>query len=244
MGLLNKLFGKTSTSSTKAAAPPPRDSLSECDNVGTRYETEEKVNSFWTPYILGRPKFPFIFYDMREKTDAMSAMLSLQPFKIASDSGKLISTEVLQFGVYPHVVNGKTVSWGFFLAGDRITLTLYDAAIASCKKYNGTDPRVSDPPKGTAAASGSSSKPVLASVTFDWEEKVDMLKQMKARGIEIAGAGALPAQVATKRHHKAPNKDTALAFLKANSVDRPYYYLIVHTPEGVFGRDKDGIFEQ
>ena len=35
-----------------------------------------------------------------------------------------------------------------------------------------------------------------------------------------------------------------MAFLRENSVDKPHYYLVVHTPEGVFGRDKDGIYEQ
>jgi hypothetical protein len=213
--------------------------LSERDNVGTRYETQEKVDSFWIPYIMNRPKFPFIFYDMRERTDAINAMLSLPPIKTGLDSGKLISTEVLQFGVYPNERGG----WGFFLAGEQITLALYEAAIASCEKYNGTNLRVSDPPKDIGTIAPSPSKPTSTSVTFDWEEKVDMLKQLKARGITIAG-GVPSAPAATKRHYKAPNKDAALRFLKETPVDKPFYYLIVHTPDGVFGRDKDGIFEQ
>jgi hypothetical protein len=150
----------------------------------------------------------------------------------------------LQFGVYPQVVNGRTVSWGFFLAGDQITLALYNAAIASCERHNGTDPRVSGPPKAPATVDSTPSKPDSDSATFDWEEKVDMLKQMKARGMIIAGADSLPPQIATKRHYKAPNKGAALAFLKVTPVDRPFYYLLVHTPDGVFGRDKDGVFEQ
>jgi UDP-N-acetylglucosamine transferase subunit ALG13 len=227
-------------------AARPDGKLYERDNVGTRYETQEKVETWWTPYVLGRPTFPFIFYDMREKKDAMDAMLSLPPFKIASDSGKLISTDVLQFGVYPHLANGKVTSWGFFIAGEQITLALFDAAVASCKKYNGTNPRVGDPPKSLAKASPNTLKSGASSATFDFEEKVDMLKQMKARGITIshAGGGNVPSQIATKRHFKAPNKDAALAFLKQNPVDKPFYYLVIHTPEGVFGRDKDGIFEQ
>ncbi|HEX3870056.1 MAG TPA: hypothetical protein VHV77_06450 [Pirellulales bacterium] len=84
--------------------------LSERDNVGTRYETEESVQAFWMPYVLNRPSFPFIFYDMKSKAEAIEAMLSLPPMKVAADTGNLISTEVLQFGVYPKVVNGRTAS--------------------------------------------------------------------------------------------------------------------------------------
>jgi hypothetical protein len=225
---------------TPQQAATPSRGPSERDNVGTRYETEERVNNFWLPYVMRRPKFPFIFYDMREKKDAMDAMLSLPPIKIASDSGKLISTEVLQFGVYPIVAGSEVRSWGF----EQITLALYDAAIASCRKYHGTNPRVSDPPIGPPPVTSRPVKSTSASVTFEWEEKVDMLEQMKARGIEIVGGDPPSARIATKHHYKAPNKQAALAFLKANPVDNPFYYLIVHTTEGVFGRDKDGIFEQ
>jgi hypothetical protein len=249
MSIWKRFFGDRSKSQAPASekptrSAPPSRGLSERDNVGTRYESQEKVETWWTPYILSRPKFPFIFYDMREKKDAMDAMLSLPSIKIASDSGKLISTEVLQFGVYPLVVNGQTTSWGFFLAGDQISPALYEAAITSCKKYNGTNPRVSDPPKGSTTVTSSSTKPATTAVTFDWEEKVDMLAQMKARGIEIVGMGAMPAQIAIKRHYKGPSKEAALAFLKATPVDKPFFYVVVHTSDGVFCRDKDGIYEQ
>lgn len=91
-------------------------------------------------------------------------------------------------------------------------------------------------------------------VTFDWEEKFDAtahaLAVAKARGQNIvitdaaAAAAMLRPQMATKRHYKGPSKAAALEFLKANPVDRPLYTLVVHTPEGIFGVDKDGIFEQ
>ena len=223
---------------------PAQDQFCERDNVGTRYETQESVNNFWLPYVLGSPKFPFIFFDMREKKDAMDAMLSLPPIKIASDSGRLISTEILQFGVYPILANGEISSWGFFLAGDQISPALYQAAIASCKRHNGANPRLSEPPKAPATAISTPSKPDSSIIVFDWEEKVDMFKQMQVRGMRIVGLDAIPQQIATKRHYKGPTKDAALAFLRVKRVDEPFYYLIVHTPEGVFGRDKDGIYEQ
>lgn len=246
MSIWTLLFGDRSKSpspaSAKATQPAmPSRGLSERDNVGTRYETQERVRNFWAPYTFGRPSFPFIFYTMSEKKDAMDAMLSLPPIKVASDSGKLISTEVLQFGVYPVEMDNKA-AWGFFLAGDNISLALFEAAIASCKKYRGWNPRVSDPPEAPATVTPTSSEPNSASVTFDREEKVNTQEHLKSLGMQITGPGAPPAQIATKRHYKAPNKETALAFLKANPVDQPLFYIIVHTPDGDVGRDKDGIF--
>jgi hypothetical protein len=232
MGFLKALFGAKAKS------------LTERDNVGTRYETEERVNAFWTPFILSRPRFPFVFYDMPEKKDAMEAMLSLPPFAIASDSGKVISTEVLEFGVYP--VSGRKDRWGFFLAGEQMKRPLFDAAIASCKKHNGTNPRVSDPPRAEEAGHAKASNANASSVKFEREEKVDLMAMMKARNIEIVDLSGGPKgpSFSTKRHYNAPNKAAALAFLRENPVNRPLYYLVVHTPEGVFGRDKDGIYEQ
>ncbi len=233
-------------SQTPAQPSMPGRKFSESDNVGTRYDTDESVQNFWTPYILNRPQFPFIFYDMAEKKAAMDAMLSLPPIKLASDSGKLISTEVLQFGVYPKMARGKIVSWGFLLAGDQITPELYKAAIASCEKFNGINPRVGDPPKAATKANPNANqpKPDSAAVAFEREEKVDMLEQMRLRGITISGAEAFPPQIATKKYYRAPDKDAALAFLKQNLVNKQFYYLVVRTPVGVFCRDKDGIYEQ
>ena len=247
---LSGLFGKHSESPdhTKTGKPEPATpGLSERDNIGTRYETQGKVEVFWAPYTFGRPSFPYIFYDMPSKKDAIDAMLSLPPFKIAADSGKLISTEILQFGVYPAERDGVFTVWGFFIAGDQITLDLYNAAIASCEKYNGTNPRVSNPPEASAAVSAAvspaSSKADLASATFDREEKVDTMKHMQSRGMTFTGPGApTETSFATMRHYKAPDKETALAFLKANPVHEALLYIVVHTPNGDFRRDIDGIF--
>jgi HEAT repeat protein len=214
------------------------------DNVGTRHETQESVEAFWLPYVMNRPDFPFIFYEMREKDDAMGAMLSLSPLKVAADSGKVICTDVLDFGIYPNFVKGQIRSWGFFLAGRRITPQLYEAAIASCKKHNGTNARVSDSPNPAFAVSMPPAG--AASVTFDREERVDILEEMRARNIEFVGlqSSASRPSIATKRFYRATSRDVALGFLKANVVDVPFYYLVVRTPDGIFGRDKDGIYEQ
>jgi hypothetical protein len=35
-----------------------------------------------------------------------------------------------------------------------------------------------------------------------------------------------------------------MSFLSKLVIDRPYYYVIVETPEGNFGRDRDGFFQE
>ncbi|EGV15836.1 hypothetical protein [Thiocapsa marina] len=216
--------------------------LLERDNLGTRYETHDRVHAFWTPYILSRPSFPFLFYNMPSREAAMAALLELEPFGVAADSGKPISTEVLSFGVYPRD-DGGAAPWGLMLAGERVTAALYDAAVASCTAHGGSDPRLSErPPETTATAARAA--PSQEAVTFEREEQVDMLAQMEAMGIRVVADEALSQSVATKRHYRGPDQASAIAFLQTHPVNEPFFYLMVHTPEGVFGRDKDGIFDQ
>ena len=42
--------------------------------------------------------------------------------------------------------------------------------------------------------------------------------------------------------YNAPNREQALAFLKSKVVNKPMYYIEVETPEGIFGRDLNGIY--
>ena len=44
--------------------------------------------------------------------------------------------------------------------------------------------------------------------------------------------------------HTARSKAAALAFLEGKSVRENYYYVIVETPEGNWGKDKMGVFEE
>ena len=42
--------------------------------------------------------------------------------------------------------------------------------------------------------------------------------------------------------YKAPGREQALAFLKSKVVDKQMYYVEVETPEGICGRDVNGIY--
>ncbi len=44
--------------------------------------------------------------------------------------------------------------------------------------------------------------------------------------------------------YKAPSKVHAMSYLSKITVDKPSYFVVVETPEGNFGRDKDGIYQE
>lgn len=49
---------------------------------------------------------------------------------------------------------------------------------------------------------------------------------------------------ATYRIHRASNAATAKQFLKNHPVNKPLLYIIVETPEGIYGRDIQGIYRE
>ncbi|MDR3217345.1 MAG: hypothetical protein LBT55_08125 [Clostridiaceae bacterium] len=46
------------------------------------------------------------------------------------------------------------------------------------------------------------------------------------------------------RVHRAPSKAAATAFLQTQEVTEPFLFVVVETPEGVFGRDKAGFYKE
>jgi len=227
----------------------------ERDNVGTRYETAEEIQGYslardlpgsgFSVETIGSPlvttfskdpqarkKIPFIYYyfyvgPRDGKADAIAAMTELPCFKIATDSGKLISTEVLDFGLYSKLCSdgsGKIASWSVFVGGAHLSLELYEAAINSFKKHHGNEKRVSGPPAPSKASQTTVGK-APTSVTFVREEHPS-----------IGG------RTATKKIYTAPSKASALVFLQGQTVSKPFTYIEVDTPEGRFGKDMDGIY--
>lgn len=113
----------SSSDSTRPGVTKPSAKYNERDNAGTRYDSYDRVLNFGTLYVVNRPGFPFIFYDMPSREEAFAAMRSLPPIKTAAETGKLIGTEPLEFGVYP--LEDRSGRWGFFFAGNQITAELF-----------------------------------------------------------------------------------------------------------------------
>lgn len=45
-------------------------------------------------------------------------------------------------------------------------------------------------------------------------------------------------------YYKAKTKGAAIGFLKTEIVEQRNFYIVVRTPEGVFGKDVNGIYEE
>lgn len=50
--------------------------------------------------------------------------------------------------------------------------------------------------------------------------------------------------VSTYEVYKGPDKASAMAFLKTKPVNKRLYYVVVDTPEGSFGRDIQGFYQE
>ncbi len=219
MSIWKKLFG----GSTKS-----RQNLMERENVGTRCETESRGNTYFATQML-KGSEPLVFYFFDSECKAKEALSGVSCMAIAKDSGKLICTKVLTFGVFPAVDRDDSRTWGALLAGQSLTHELWEEA-RECFKSHGGRMRVEiEPPKTTPQQQTSSvgkKKANSSAVTF-------------VRDIDLSKQGGMGA----KKIYKAPDKESALEFLKTQDTSRPFYYVEVETPSGWVGKDKDGIYE-
>jgi hypothetical protein len=217
MSFLNRLFGKKDTGTEQQ----PR-SFKEKDNHGTRHDTESTALAYWALEFPRRGD-PFVIYVFNCEKDARDALLELPCIHVAEDSGKLICTEVLNFGHY----QGADGQYRAVISGGDLTHELWEQAKASFIKHGGQpkgqgelEPQKSVSPHQTGKA------PQVDKVVFVKEERKD------------TGVGTI-----IKRIYKAPDAASAKSFLEQNSVTRQFYYIEVETPEGNYGRDIEGMYK-
>ena len=195
----------------------------ERDNKGMRVDTVSQSMSYW---VLERFKSskndPFVYYVFKNEEDAKAAMLELPFIHQAADTGKLICDDVFRFGYFAMTNDGQlTGEYDAFIAGSDFTHDMWTMAHAAFTKHNGVKKNELEPEKKSKtqlAANGNASK-----VTFVRENRDN---------------------TSVWRVHRASSKADALAFLSQHPIDRPLYYMIVETPEGNFGRDIDGFYQE
>jgi hypothetical protein len=207
-------------------------SFTEADNVGTRLETAEKANAFWIAsvsahskavekvhgalHISGASAPPFVAYKFKDRPTAENAITSLSYITRARDTGNLISTELINFGCYEDPPGVFEV----LVFGDGLTPEMYKEAMRKLAASRGTQKDHKEPPQKSARKS----VPAAAfPVSFVRTEKKGEFKYHIYRG---------------------PGKEAALAYLKTLPLPKKLEYHIVETPEGNFGRDVTGMFEE
>ena len=196
-------------------------SFNERDNKGTRHDSLGIASSYWMARISSPKKDPFVMYTFDNDEDARKAFLELPCIHIAQDSQKLICTEVLIFGYYP-TEQGK---YEAVICGDDLTYELWQQAKESFTRHGGNRKNDLEPEKHTAPAKAKKAKP----------EKVKFIREDRSQSHGVT---------MIYRVHKAPDADTAKAFLEQNPVTKQFYYIVVETPEGNYCRDIQGMYKE
>ena len=227
--LASWLTSEEAVQSVKAgiASPSPMSSGTsqyyERDNKGMRVDTFSQSMSYWLVERFKSSKNdPFVYYVFDSEKEAKAAMLELPFIHQAADTGKLICDDVFRFGYFAITNDGQlTGEYDAFIAGADFTHDMWEKAHVAFAKHNGVKKNEQEPEKDSKvqpSANGNAAK-----VTFIRESRDNN---------------------SVWRVHQALSKADALAFLSQHPIDRPLYYMIVETPEGNFGRDIDGFYQE
>ena len=237
MSFWEKLFGSGSQPDKKKTV------YKSSDNVGTTYTDFRKVDSAWQAQgmmfdkgthvnltidypdksinkeVIAKGR-PFICYTFNSEEEAKRGMSAISFIKTASDTNEFISLETLEFGCYETSIKG---SWEVIIWGDSLTNEMFEESRTQLLEAGGKK-------KGER-------KPVEESKE---KPKVDV----KAKGSTATYIRTDVQGQNTYEIYKAQSKSSALEFLKQKPVNKPLYYIIVETPEGNWGKDIEGIYQE
>lgn len=215
MGFFDRF--KSKTEAIKEASF--KEGFTEADNVGTRLETADQATAFWIADVRSHNGEynapPFVAYRFKDRSTAENAFTSLSFIQRAGDTGSLISTELINFGCYEDPPGVFEV----LVYGTGLTPEMHDEAMSKLAASGGNLKDHKEPPQKIAPKTASTAAPV----TFVRTEKKGQF---------------------TYHIYSGPGKEEALAYLKTLSLPKKLEYHIVETPNGNFGRDVTGMFEE
>ena len=219
MNWLSKLFGRSTPAAEKTE-------YYERDNVGTRFTSADQAGAHRLVTRNAGIEEPCIDYCFKSESDARSTLMEVPCIKVARDSGNLVCTEILKFGVFKRY---SDVDDAFIalLEGKDLTHDLWIAAKTAFERRGGQKVAEVQPSKNAAASKKAYGN--TNAVKFSHEE---------TRPAGLLGS------LATYRYYNGPDKASAMAFLQKNPVTKGSFFLVVKTPDGVFCRDVQGFFEQ
>ena len=194
----------------------------ERDNRGSRQESMAQALAYWKkerPTLPVQP--PFTLFTFPSAEAAEKAMLALPFIHKAADSGKLICERRMTFGYYEILRRGApTGQFEALVTGSDLTRDEFRLAEAAFADHEGRCKMRCAPAAGTDAEIGNAAL-VRYSQTLTGSD-----------GLSIYEV------------YNGPDKASAQAFLREKTVKRRYYYLVVDTPEGSFGRDAVGLYQE
>jgi hypothetical protein len=207
----------------KPVDDPEGTKFTESQNMGTRHETFDEADLWWATMLL-EDKGPFLTYTFPTRDEAYAAILEVDYFHLAQDSGKIICSEPLIYGCFPFRDGG----WSVEVAGRALSHERWTAARDAFLKHNGSC-HTEKPPGSERPVTEVSSSPRLVEPQFVREQREP---------------NPPPLPPAVYRIYRAPNAASAKDFLQRHPIDENLLYLVVETPEGNFGRDINGIYQE
>lgn len=219
-----KHLGTFKTEATGRTASSAGKLYYEQDNAGTRQETMAQAIAYWKkerPALLDRQ--PFTLFTFSSADAAEEAMLALPFFHKAADSGKLICDRTMTYGCYETKRRGvRTGQYEVMVTGSDLTQAELFFAERVFSGHNGRCKTRSVPCASAASpAEGGNAALVRYNETIKGNDGVS-----------------------TYEVYNGPDKASALAFLKEKTVVKRLFYMIVDTPEGSFGRDFVGLYQE
>jgi hypothetical protein len=219
-----------------AAATPDDSRFVESDNVGTLQDTLGKAESYWLARQFKERKEPYLLYWFASEAAARRALLGLPFVHGAHDTGSLICTKALSYGYYD-AGDGRFEA---ILAGWELDLTLFTQAkehFSACGGAPQGDGQLSPnaAPQESKKSKEHMTRP-CGTIVSDDNGTVKFVK--KYQQPNTLGT------TCTYRIYRATDSQAAKQFLQKNPVPRPLHYIVVETPQGNWGRDKDGIYQE
>lgn len=192
----------------------------EKDNLGTRIKDYAHAKSIDLLNI--NTGIPVISYSFHSLDNCIKSMCDLDYIHIAKDTHQLICTEVLTFGV----VKSPTGIFETIILGKGLSQRMFLSARTSFLKYGG---------ERIAEVVSNEQNSDNISFSDNKSTEVVFVREYQDHKYGITG---------TYRIYRADSASAAKQFLTQNPVTRKYLYWIVETPEGNFGRDIDGIYQE
>jgi uncharacterized membrane protein YhaH (DUF805 family) len=195
----------------------------EADNRGMCIETFSQSQAYWLGERLNSPrKDPFVYYTFDGESDARSALLELPFIHLACDSGRMICDDVFRFGCFAISRDGVlTGQYDAFVAGAGFDHRMWKLTHEVFSRHNGKFMNDLEPDRNSVSKPLHRGNP--GNARFD---------------------GKTSNQQNTWMVYRAPCKADALSFLSTQRVTEKLYYIIVETPEGNFGRDIEGFYQE
>jgi hypothetical protein len=178
---------------------------------------------FWAMADADPEHFKYVAYLFPAMQDAQNALLQLS-FITAGTGGQLKCSRNIELGVYPH--QGKFVA---FVGGTELHYALWREAsavlpeIAEAQYF-----RVSEAPEVMLEI------PDIEQLLRDANLKVEHVENREGEGKDYSQYYV----------YRSPDKQNALEFLKRANVTEAGVHVIVQTPEGTWGKDENGIYQE